>query len=63
VFSAEPLPVDSPLWELPNVLLSPHTAGLSEKENERIVGLFEDNLRRYLEGAPLLNRVDPMSLY
>jgi phosphoglycerate dehydrogenase-like enzyme len=59
VFASEPLDEDSPLWELPNVLLSPHTAGLSERENERIVSLFTENLRRYLRGDELLNRVDP----
>lgn len=63
VVSREPLEPDSPLWELPNVLLSPHTAGLSRHENERIVSLFVENLRRYLRGEELLNRVDPELLY
>ncbi|MGH3825578.1 MAG: D-2-hydroxyacid dehydrogenase [Pseudonocardiaceae bacterium] len=63
VFATEPLPPDSPLWELPGVLLSPHTAGLSLRENERIVALFSENLRRYLAGDELLNRVDPTLLY
>ncbi len=63
VFATEPLPPDSPLWELPNVLISPHTAGLSLRENERIVALFSDNLRRYLAGNELLNRVDPTRFY
>ena len=63
VFATEPLDEGSPLWELPNVLLSPHTAGLSLRENERIVALFVENLRRYLDGEELLNRVDPGLLY
>ncbi|MGI8578142.1 MAG: D-2-hydroxyacid dehydrogenase [Nocardioidaceae bacterium] len=63
VFATEPLPPDSPLWELPNVLVSPHTAGLSVRENERIVALFTENLRRYLAGGELLSRVDPALLY
>jgi glyoxylate/hydroxypyruvate reductase len=63
VFATEPLPADSPLWELPNVLVSPHTAGLSVFENERLVSLFIENLRRYLRGEDLLNRVDPQLLY
>lgn len=63
VFATEPLDEGSPLWELPNVLLSPHTAGLSLRENERIVALFVENLRRYLDGEELLNRVDPRLLY
>ncbi len=63
VFREEPLPPDSRLWELPNVLISPHTAALAEAENERIVRLFIENLSRYLDGAPLLNRVDPEGHY
>lgn len=63
VFSVEPLPPDSPLWELDNVILSPHTAALSVRENERIVDLFVDNLHRYLRGAPLRNRVDSERFY
>jgi phosphoglycerate dehydrogenase-like enzyme len=63
VFAREPLPADSPLWTLPNVILSPHTAALSVHENERIAELFCDNLRRYLAGEPLRNRVDPEVFY
>ena len=63
VFAREPLPADSPLWELPNVLVSPHTAALSPHENERIASLFVENLRRYLRGEELRNRVDPELLY
>ena len=63
VFETEPLPPESPLWELPNVLLSPHTAALSERENARIVEIFTDNLRRYLAGEPLRNRVDTRLFY
>lgn len=63
VFREEPLPEDSPLWELPNVLISPHTAALSEAENQRIVELFVENLRRYLDGKSLVNRVDPETFY
>jgi phosphoglycerate dehydrogenase-like enzyme len=63
VVATEPLDAHSPLWELPNVLLSPHTAALSVRENERIVSLFVENIRRYLRGEDLLNRVDPQLLY
>jgi glyoxylate/hydroxypyruvate reductase len=59
VFETEPLPPGSPLWTLPNVLLSPHAAALSEHENERIVELFVANLRRFLAGEPLANRIEP----
>lgn len=57
VTTVEPLPSDSPLWTLPNVLLSPHTAALSPRENERIVDLLLDNVDRLLGGRPLRNRV------
>ncbi len=63
VFATEPLPAESELWDLPNVLISPHTAALSRDENERIVALFTDNVKRYLAGEPLRNRVDPTHFY
>ena len=63
VFAEEPLPPESPLWELPNVLLAPHTAARSVHELERIVDLFCDNLGRYLRGEELRNRVDPEHYY
>jgi phosphoglycerate dehydrogenase-like enzyme len=55
VTEREPLPVDSPLWGLPNVLLSPHRMSIVEAENPLIVDLFVDNLRRFLDGRPLRN--------
>jgi len=58
VFHQEPLPPDHPLWHLPNVFISPHTAGLSSLYDERAAMLFEENLRRYLVGEPLYNTVD-----
>jgi len=63
VFATEPLPDDSPLWGMPNVLISPHTAALSPAEDRRIAELFADNLRRYLDGAPLRNMVDTHDFY
>ena len=63
VFQEEPLPARSPLWELPNLLVSPHTAALSEAENRRIVELFQENLSLYLNGEELMNRVDPTAFY
>jgi phosphoglycerate dehydrogenase-like enzyme len=63
VFATEPLPADSPLWTLPNVLVTPHAAALSPRENERIVELFVDNLRRYLDGRPLRKVVEPGVYY
>lgn len=58
VFEQEPLPASSPLWQLDNVILSPHVAGFSLQYDELATDLFAENLRRYLAGAPLLNRVD-----
>jgi glyoxylate/hydroxypyruvate reductase len=63
VFEHEPLPVDSPLWDLPNVFVSPHSASTVAAENERIVDLFCRNLRAYLDGTPLLNVLDKTLLY
>jgi len=63
VFETEPLPVDSPLWDLPNVLVSPHSASTSDRENARIVDLFCDNLARWQDGRALLNVLDTERLY
>jgi phosphoglycerate dehydrogenase-like enzyme len=63
VFAEEPLPETSPLWDMENVIISPHTAALSWHENERIVELFAENLRRYLSGDELLSRVDTSLFY
>lgn len=57
VTTEEPPPEDSPLWRLPTVILSPHTAALSPRENERIVALFVDNVRRLDAGLPVRNRI------
>jgi phosphoglycerate dehydrogenase-like enzyme len=63
VTEVEPLPPDSPLWDLPNVLLSPHKMSIVEAENGLIVDLFVDNLRRFLDGRPLRNVFDPARGY
>jgi len=59
VFFEEPLPADNPLWDMENVLVSPHSASTSDRENERITDLFCDNLRRYLNNEPLRNVLNP----
>jgi glyoxylate/hydroxypyruvate reductase len=56
VVEEEPLPASSPLWSMPHVLLSPHSASTVPAENDRILDIFEDNLRRFLSGRPLRNR-------
>jgi phosphoglycerate dehydrogenase-like enzyme len=58
VFEQEPLPPGSPLWELENVLISPHVAGFSPRYDERAAALFAQNLARYVAGEPLLNLVN-----
>lgn len=63
VTAIEPLPADSALWDHPNVLISPHTAALSSREEERIARLFLDNLGRHLDGRELRNLVDTVEFY
>jgi D-3-phosphoglycerate dehydrogenase / 2-oxoglutarate reductase len=58
VFHIEPLPADSPLWDAPNLLLTPHTAAVVDGLWERHYALIAENLRRFVAGRPLLNRVD-----
>jgi phosphoglycerate dehydrogenase-like enzyme len=59
VFDKEPLPESNPLWKAPNVIITPHIAGISSRYNERAVMMFKNNLMRYLENEPLLNLYDP----
>jgi len=63
VFPKEPLAADSPLWDVPNLLITPHTAALTDKLWERHYALFSENLRRYLNGKPLLAVVDKRKGY
>ncbi|MFQ5942287.1 MAG: D-2-hydroxyacid dehydrogenase [Anaerolineales bacterium] len=63
VYPVEPLPESSPLWGMPNVILSPHVAGTSGQYLTRAAGLFAENLRRYVANEPLLNRYDPKRGY
>lgn len=62
-FADEPLPPGSPFYDLPNVILTPHTSWSSGRVLDRTVGLFAENLRRYAAGEPLLNVVDPTAGY
>jgi D-2-hydroxyacid dehydrogenase (NADP+) len=63
VFAQEPLPRSSPLWSMPNVLISPHVGGVSDLTRERVARFFAVNLTRYLEGQPLLNVVERTAGY
>ena len=62
-FREEPLPPTSPFYDLPNVIVTPHTSWSSGRVLDRSVELFCDNLRRYASGEPLLNVVDPAAGY
>lgn len=57
VFEKEPLPPESPLWDLPNVIVTPHNCGASSGNDARVLALFADNLERWLSARPLLNEV------
>lgn len=63
VFEEEPLPEESPLWEMENVILSPHVSGLSRHFDADTLALFIENLNRYLADLPLHNRIDPQRGY
>lgn len=63
VCAEEPLPEASPLWELPNVILTPHVSGLGPRYWERVLEPFAENLRRFLAGAPLADLVDKQAGY
>jgi glyoxylate/hydroxypyruvate reductase A len=58
VVAREPLAADSPLWDMPNVLITPHSMSTAFDENERLTTLFCDNLQRYLSQQPLRNVID-----
>ena len=60
VFTMEPLPAESPFWDLPNVIVSPHSAAASDGLPECVAAIFCDNLRRFRSGEPLLNVARPV---
>jgi len=57
VFATEPLPPESPLWDLPNVIVTPHNAGAAAGNDERVLEIFLDNLARWHRGVALMNEV------
>lgn len=63
VAATEPLPPDSPLWEMPNVLISPHSASTADTENAKLTALFCENLRRHIRGERLANVFDRQRRY
>lgn len=58
VFEQEPLPQDSPLWDMPNVIATPHLAGSPTNYTERVFAIFAENIDRFLKGEALKNVVD-----
>ncbi len=58
VFAEEPLPANSPLWGMPNVIITPHIAAASPETEARTHDILVENTRRYAAGRPLLNQVD-----
>ncbi|MBT4091714.1 MAG: D-2-hydroxyacid dehydrogenase, partial [Deltaproteobacteria bacterium] len=63
VFETEPLPEESPLWEMPNVVITPHVAGGTPHYIDRLLDIFTENLKRYQAGEPLINMVDKVLGY
>jgi phosphoglycerate dehydrogenase-like enzyme len=63
VFETEPLDPKSELWSLPNVIISPHIAGTSDRRSQRLVAMFCDNLRRYINKEPMINVISPVKGY
>jgi phosphoglycerate dehydrogenase-like enzyme len=63
VFAHEPLPPDSALWGMPNVIVSPHTSALSAAEDRLIAEVFVTNATRLLDGEELVNRVNIEEFY
>jgi len=58
VTDPEPLPPEHPLWEMKNVIITPHRGGITADADERTLIVTRENLRRYVNGEPLLNMVD-----
>jgi phosphoglycerate dehydrogenase-like enzyme len=63
VVDPEPLPADDPLWQAPNVIITPHVADRSALRMERVWLVMRENLRRYVRGEKLLSVVDPQRGY
>ncbi|GAB3697575.1 D-2-hydroxyacid dehydrogenase [Mariniluteicoccus flavus] len=63
VFAVEPLPADSPLWAMEQVVIAPHTAALHDDEDRLIAEMFADNAGRLLDGEPLVNGIDTLTFF
>ena len=58
MFETEPLPPESPLWDMPNVIVTPHNSAAAAGNDERVLAIFLDNLGRWHRGEPLVNEVE-----
>lgn len=63
VTDPEPLPKGHPLWKIDNVIITPHIAGRSDKDRDRMVNTIKENIHRFVEGKPLINVVDKQKGY
>ena len=63
VTDPEPLPKEHPLWKFDNVVITPHIAGRSDQDAGRMVGTLKENIRRFVDGRPLINVVDKQKGY
>jgi phosphoglycerate dehydrogenase-like enzyme len=63
VTDPEPLPKGHALWKFNNVVITPHIAGRSDRDNERMVGTIKENIKRFVDGRPLINVVDKQKGY
>ena len=63
VTDPEPLPKGHALWKFNNVVITPHVAGRSDRDNERMVGTVKENIKRFVDGRPLVNVVDKQKGY
>ena len=59
VFEHEPLEASSPLWDLENVILTPHISGANRRYMDKACELFVENLKRFTANRPLINLIDP----
>jgi phosphoglycerate dehydrogenase-like enzyme len=63
VTEKEPLPADSPLWDAPNIILTPHRAGASQHRPRKVFEFFLQNLNRYVKGEKPVNVIDKRKGY
>ena len=63
VMDPEPLPKGHALWKFDNVMITPHVAGRSDRDEDRMMGTIIDNMRRFAEGMPMINVVDKQKGY